>query len=112
MENYLYKITVEIDDDKVKQLNQHDLDGIYRTVRNAFLEQDFRDVSEGKQLAFTITPQKDAFSDVGLVTTTLYDSWLGQYLKSMMWYKKKDVDKEESEDLLNCFKRFYEKYGN
>lgn len=111
MEDYLYKITVEIDDDKVKQLNQHDLDAVYQTVCDTFIQQDFRDVSEGRTLIFTMMPHKDAFSNVGIVTTTLYDSWLGTYLKSMIWYKKINSDKEETEDLLKCFKRFYEKYG-
>lgn len=33
---YLYKITVEIDDDMVRRLGQHDLDAVYETVRRLF----------------------------------------------------------------------------
>lgn len=108
MENYLYKITVEIDDDKVKRLDKHDLDGVYQTVRGVFLEQDFQDVSEEKQLIFTIMSHKDAFSNVGIVTNTLYDSWLGIYLKRMDWY---DAEEDSVEDVLKEFKEFDTKYG-
>ena len=34
--DYLYKITVEIDNEKVLSLQQHDLDAVYKTVREAF----------------------------------------------------------------------------
>lgn len=35
--DYLYKITVEIDNEKVLSLQQHDLDAVYKTVREAFV---------------------------------------------------------------------------
>lgn len=108
MENYLYKITVEIDDDKVKQLNQHDLEAVYQTVRDAFIEQNFQDVSNGKELIFIIMPNKRAFSAVGLATNSLYDCWMGKYIKRMDWY---DAEDESTEDILKEFKEFDTKYG-
>lgn len=108
MEDYLYKITVEIDDDKVKRLNQHDLDAVYQTVRDAFTEQNFSDVSEGKQLIFTIKQDRRAFSAVGLATNSLYDCWMGKYIKRMDWY---DAEEDSVEDVLKEFKTFDTKYG-
>ena len=35
--DYLYKITVEIDNENVLNLQQHDLDAVYKTVREAFV---------------------------------------------------------------------------
>ena len=32
--DYLYKLTVEIDDDKVLRLQRHDLGAVYQTVRD------------------------------------------------------------------------------
>lgn len=32
--DYLYKITIGIDDDKVLSMRQHDLNAVYKTVRN------------------------------------------------------------------------------
>ena len=43
---YLYKITVEIDDDMVQRLGQHDLDAVYETVRQAFSGCGFQERTE------------------------------------------------------------------
>ena len=48
--DYLYKITVEIDDEKVLSLQQHDLDAVYKTVREAFVGCNFKEVpTDNKQ---------------------------------------------------------------
>lgn len=49
--DYLYKITVEIDDEKVLSLQQHDLDAVYKTVREAFAGCNFKEVpTDNKQI--------------------------------------------------------------
>ena len=106
--DYLYKITVEIDDDKVLRFQQHDLNAVYQTVVEAFTEQGFKDVSEGKQLIFTIQPCKRAFSAVGLATTSLFNCWMGKYLKRMEWY---DADDDSTENVLKEFDKIIAKYG-
>lgn len=79
---YLYKITVVIDDDKVLRFQQHDLNAIYQTVRDAFKDCNFKEVSDtDKELVFVIEEGKDSFSEVGIVANSLYDSWLAKYLK-------------------------------
>ena len=94
---YLYKITVVIDDDKVLRFQQHDLNAIYQTVRDAF-----------KDCNFVIEEGKDSFSEVGIVANSLYDSWLAKYLKKMEWY---DASDNSTEDILKEIKDFDTQYG-
>lgn len=106
--DYLYKITVEIDDEKIRTLGEHDVDNVYRVVRNTFAKCDFTERSkDNRRLIFTIQNCKDAFSDVGLATNTLYDSWLGKYIKRMDWY---DADDGSTEDMLKEIRGFDGKY--
>ncbi len=87
--DYLYKITVEIDNEKVLNLQQHDLDAVYKTVREAFAGCNFKEVpTDNKQIAFVIGDGNDSFSEVGIVANALHDSWLGKYLKKMEWYDR------------------------
>ena len=59
--DYLYKITVEIDDEKVLSLQQHDLDAVYKTVREAFAGCNFKEVpTDNKRLAFVIGDVNDS----------------------------------------------------
>lgn len=106
--DYLYKITVEIDDEKIRTLGEHDVDNVYRVVRNTFAKCDFTERSkDNRRLIFTIQDCKDAFSDVGLATNTLYDSWIGKYIKRMDWY---DADDGSTEDMLEEIRGFDVKY--
>ena len=106
--DYLYKITVEIDDEKIRTLGEHDVDNVYRVVRNTFAKCDFTERSkDNRRLIFTIQDCKDAFSDVGLATNTLYDSWIGKYIKRMDWY---DADDGSTEDMLKEIRGFDGKY--
>ena len=92
--DYLYKITVEIDDKKVLSLQQHDLDAVYKTVREAF--------------TFVIGDGNDSFSEVGIAANALHDSWLGKYLKKMEWY---DMSDDSTEDMLREIQEFDNEYG-
>lgn len=56
--DYLYKITVEIDDEKVLSLQQHDLDAVYKTVREAFAMTALRICSEKYKNLTTNTANK------------------------------------------------------
>ena len=106
--DYLYKITVEIDDEKIRTLGEHDVDNVYRVVRNTFAQCDFTERSkDNRRLIFTIEDCKDAFSDVGLATNALHDSWLGKYIKRMDWY---DADDGSTEDMLEEIRGFDGKY--
>ena len=106
---YLYKITVGIDDDKVLRFQQHDLNAIYQTVRDAFKDCNFKEVSDtDKELVFVIEEGKDSFSEVGIVANSLYDSWLAKYLKKMEWY---DASDNSTEDILKEIKDFDTQYG-
>lgn len=97
--DYLYKITVEIDDEKVLSLQQHDLDAVYKTVREAFAGCNFKEVpTDNKRLAFVIGDGNDSFSKVGIVANALHDSWLGKYLKKMEWYDMSDDSTEDSSE--------------
>lgn len=107
--DYLYKLTVEIDDDKVLRLQRHDLGAVYQTVRDTFAECNFQEQSQDdRELIFTIGEGKDSFSEVGIVTNSLYDSWLGPYLKRMEWY---DASDDSTEDVLREIGEFEEEYG-
>ena len=106
---YLYKLTVEIDDDKVLRLQRHDLGAVYQTVRDAFAGCNFQEQSQDdRELIFTIGEGKDSFSEVGIVANSLYDSWLGPYLKRMEWY---DASDDSKEDGLREIGDFDEEYG-
>lgn len=107
--DYLYKLTVEIDDDKVLRLQRHDLGAVYQTLRDAFAGCNFQEQSQDdRELIFTIGEGKDSFSEVGIVANSLYDSWLGPYLKRMEWY---DASDDSKEDVLREIGDFDEKYG-
>lgn len=107
--DYLYKLTVEIDDDKVLRLQRHDLGAVYQTVRDAFAGCNFQEQSQDdRELIFTIGEGKDSFSEVGIVANSLYDSWRGPYLKRMEWY---DASDDSKEDVLREIGDFDEKYG-
>lgn len=107
--DYLYKITVEIDDEKVLSLQQHDLDAVYKTVREAFSECNFKEVpTDNKRLAFVIGDGSNSFSEVGIVANALHDSWLGKYLKKMEWY---DMSDDSTEDMLREIQEFDNEYG-
>lgn len=107
--DYLYKITLEIDDEKVLNLKQHDLDTVYKTVREAFAGCHFKELSaNNNQLVFVIGDGNDSFSEVGIVTNALHDSWLGKYLKKMEWYDSSD---SSTEDVLKEIRDFDNEYG-
>ena len=86
--DYLYKITVEIDDEKVLSLQQHDLDAVYKTVREAFAGCNFKEVpTDNKRLAFVIGDGN---------------------LKKMEWY---DMSDDSTEDMLREIQEFDNEYG-
>ena len=100
--DYLYKITVEINNEKVLSLQQHDLDAVYKTVREAFAGCNFKEVPTD------IGDGNDSFSEVGIVANALHDSWLGKYLKKMEWY---DMSDDSTEDMLREMQEFDNEYG-
>ncbi|MGN0587544.1 MAG: hypothetical protein ACI4JF_09685, partial [Oscillospiraceae bacterium] len=109
MENYKYKVMVELDDSIILNAGRHDLDDTYRIVRKMFTDKGLHDVSEGKKLIFISKPEdKDAYGIIGAVTNTLYRNWVKPYLKVMEWH---NADKGSVEDLLKTFKACEEKYG-
>ncbi|MGN0618651.1 MAG: hypothetical protein ACI4J7_06485, partial [Ruminiclostridium sp.] len=81
MENYKYKVVVELDDSVILSLGRHDLEDTYRVVKLMFTEEGLHDVSERKRLIFISRPgEKDAFGAIGAVTNTLYRCWAKPYL--------------------------------
>ena len=107
--DYLYKITVGIDDDKVLSMGEHDLDAVYQTVRDTFAGCNFREQTADKgMLVFTIGEGKDSFSEVGIATNALYDSWLSKYFNRMEWY---DASDDSTEDVLKEIADFDAGYG-
>ena len=107
--DYLYKIAVEIDDEKVLSLQQHALNAVYKTVREAFADCRFNELSTNdNQLVFVIGDGNDSFSEVGIVANALHDSWLGKYLKKMEWYDSSDGS---TEDVLKEIRDFDNEYG-
>lgn len=105
----LYKITVEIDDDKVIRFQQHDLNTVYQSVRKAFQSCNFKEISErDHELVFVIGEGKDSFSEVEIAANALYDSWLRKYLKKMEWH---DASDNSTEYILKEIKDFDTKYG-
>ncbi len=108
--DYLYKITVEIDNEKVLSLQQHDLDAVYKTVREAFAGCNFKEVpTDNKRLAFVIGDGNDSFSEVGIAANALHDSWLGKYLKKR-WNGTIWSD-DSTEDMLREIQEFDNEYG-
>ena len=107
--DYLYKITIGIDDDKVLSMRQHDLNAVYKTVRNTFARCNFKEQeSENGSLVFTIGKGKDSFSEVGIATGVLRESWLGKYLNKMEWY---DASDDSTEDIFKEIEEFDRRYG-
>ena len=99
MENYRYKVVIELDNDKIQQ--KYDLADTYRIVREQFLSKGLLDISDKSQLIFVSKPgDNKAFGSIGAVTNTLYRSWLKPYLKAMEWH---DLAKNNAEDLLKTF---------
>ena len=87
--DYLYKITVEIDNEKVLSLQQHDLDAVYKTVREAFAGCNFKEVpTDNKRLAFVIGDGNDSFSEVGIVANALQLAWQVPEKDGMVRYER------------------------
>ena len=102
MENYKYKIVIELNDSKIRIDRKYDLEDTYRIVREQFIEKGLNDVSNEKQLIFVSKPEdSNAYGVIGAVTNALYRSWIKPYLKVMEWH---DVTKNSVEDLLKTFK--------
>lgn len=99
MEDYVFKIVVEIDEDKVNEIGETDLDTVYGIVRTTYVNHGLHDVSEGgRQLIFISKDGEDyAYVEIGMATFELYDSWLRKYLKKMDWYDSND---DSIEDML------------
>lgn len=109
MENYKYKVVVELDDNVILNAERHDLDDTYRIVRKMFTDEGLHDVSEGRKLIFISKPEdKDAYGAIGAVTNILYRSWVKPYLKVMEWH---DAYNDDKEDLLKTFRACEAKYG-
>ncbi len=104
--DYLYKITVWVDDEKILNMKEDDLNGVYRVIRETFAECNFKEQpTDDGTLVFTIGDGKDSFSEVGLATTTLRTSWLGKYLKRMEWYDSSDDSTEDMFKELEEYRR-------
>lgn len=110
MENYAFKIVVEIDENKVIEVGETDLDTVYSIVRNTYVNHGLHDVSEGdRQLVFISKDDEDyAYGEIGMAALELYDSWLNQYLKRMDWYDSSD---DSVEDILVGIQHFEREYG-
>lgn len=110
MENYAFKIVVEIDEDKVIEVGETDLDTVYGIVRTTYVNHGLHDVSEGDRQLIFISKQgeDDAFGEIGFATLELYDSWLNKYFKKIEWY---DFADNSVEDAMVEFKLFDMKYG-
>ena len=107
--DYLYKITGGIDDDKLLSMQLHDLAEVYLTVRNTFARCNFKEhEADNGNLVFTIGEGKDSFSEVGIATGVLRESWLGKYLNKMEWY---DASDDSTEDIFNEIEEFKARYG-
>lgn len=104
MEDYVFKIVVEIDEDKVNEIGETDLNSVYGYVRTIFVNHRLHDTSKNdKQLVFISKKGEDyAFSAIGLAATCIYDGWVGKYLKDMEWYDSEDGSVE---DMLAGFRR-------
>lgn len=110
MEDYVFKIVVEIDEDKVNEIGETDLDTVNGIVRTTYVNHGLHDVSEGdRQLIFISKDGEDyAFGEIGFAALELYDSWINQYLKKMDWY---DSDDGSIEDMLAGIQHFDRVYG-
>ncbi len=107
--DYLYKITVWVDNDRILNMKQHDLNEAYQTIREIFADCNFKEQpTDDGTLVFTIGEGEDSFSEVEIVANALYFSWLGKCLKKLERY---DLSDDSTEDILKDNKEFDEKYG-
>lgn len=107
MENYDYKIVIELDEDKLKSDN-YDPNETYEIVRRHFAkERVLHDVSaNSKELIFINREnEEDAYGIIASLAIQLYKGWIRPYLKVMNWHLKESEDGSEEtvENMLTEF---------
>ena len=110
MEDYVFKVVIEIDEDMVNEVGETDLNTVYDIVRTTYVNHGLHDISDGeRQLIFISKDGEDyAYGEIGFAALELYDSWLKKYLKKMDWYDSYD---DSIEVMLVGIQHFDRVYG-
>lgn len=104
--NYLYKLEIELDDEKIISDGIYSLESIYDGIRSIFAEEGISEIkAQDKALVFASNNNDDKeFAKFGYAETFLIEQkWFAPYVKKMLWYDTL-YDVESKEDVLRFFK--------
>ena len=113
MENYDYKIVIELDEEKLKSDN-YEPNETYEIVRRHFAkERVLLDVSGNDKELIFINRENEGDAAYGIIAALaiqLYTGWTRPYLKVMNWHLKESEDglEETVEDMLAEFQKVKE----
>lgn len=105
---YLYKLEIELDDEKIIADDKYDIDSIYDTIRSWFKEEGIPEISKDNSVLIFASNKDDdkEFSRFGLIETELMDAeWFRPYVKKMFWYNN-EYGKNYREDIIAEDKKY------
>lgn len=111
--DFLYKVEIELDDEKILADDKYYVEDIYAMIRKWFADEGIHEVeNDNHMLVFASNKDDDKeFARFGLVETELMDSkWFRPYVKKFMWYNRLR-GKDYKENILAEDKRYHKKYG-
>lgn len=103
MNNYLYKLEIELDDEKIVKDNKYELSSIYDTVKYYFEQENIQNLKSDEHIMTFISNEHDDFASFGLIEGEIMTKdWFRPYVKKMIWYNAYH-GKNHSEDALMAF---------
>lgn len=109
--DYIYKIEIELDDEKIICEDKYEIVDIYNMIRKCFASEGFVEEKKNEKSMIFAYKKGDskAFSKVGIVCNALYDAkWFKPYVTKMLWF---DLSDDSVEDVLASFSSYDRKYG-
>lgn len=107
---YLFKVVIALDEQKVRSDGEYRLEDIYSMIRKWFADEQMTEIPADGELVFVSDNEKD-FGLIGLIANDLCDAeWFRPYATKFLWYDRTD-GAEDCEDVLKEYEIFCRKYG-
>lgn len=109
-QEYLYKIEIEMDDEKILADQECDINKIYDAIRAWYAEENIKEIPNDRGILIFACSDTNEKVDTKLARfivveeTLLKQDWFVKYVKKMTWFDKIYGDVSE-EDMLEAFHR-------
>lgn len=87
--NYIYKIEIELDDEKIIDEDKYEIADIYSAIRKMFADEGIEEIKNNSHTLVFASNKEDnrELSRFALIETTLIDKdWFMSYVKRFMWF--------------------------